>query len=68
MAKKLEPVDSEQVKALGEAIEALKLARDKVHYAECPALIVAIRHAIKSAGGAERHAYRRLRATVACNA
>lgn len=54
------PATADQWIAIGDAIEALKLARDKARYADCPQLLKAIRKALKSADGARRHVDRRL--------
>jgi hypothetical protein len=56
---KLRPITATQRLALERAIELLKAARIHAAHADCPNLTDAIRRAIKSAGGAERHARRR---------
>lgn len=49
--------------ALSFALQYLKAARDSAKRADCPALLRKIRSAIKSAGGAQRHMSRRIRAS-----
>jgi hypothetical protein len=46
------------------ALQHLKEARDFAKYANCPGLLKKIRSAIASAGGAQRHMSRRMRATA----
>jgi len=59
MAKKLEPATWSDYSRVGEALTALRHARDVMKQVKCPKAAEAIRLAIKSAEGAERHVARR---------
>lgn len=70
MARKLKPCTLPQLHMIDQAEEALRQAlellrpEDEYNYgADCPATRKKIRSALKSIGGAKRHAWRRYRAT-----
>lgn len=57
---KIKPATQEQATALRLALRSLRNARYCLMFAECPAATDAVRRALKSAEGAERHMLRRL--------
>jgi hypothetical protein len=62
---KLKPATQGQADTLQRALHRLHDARIFLKIAGCPAALAAVRRAIKSAEGAERHMQRRLGATRA---
>lgn len=63
MAKRIEPATWGDRALVLDAIRALRHARERMKAARCPKAAEAIRIALKSAEGAERHVQRRAHET-----
>ncbi len=59
---KIKPATELHAHCLQNALDALIIARAQLHMAECPQALAAVRRALKSAEGAQRHMQRRLHA------
>lgn len=57
---KIKPANELHAHCLQNAIDALIIARAQLHVAQCPKALDAVRRALKSAEGAQRHMLRRL--------
>lgn len=63
MSSRLRTATEEHSAFLNHAVLHLRKARDCMAAADCPLAMKAIRHALKSAEGAQRHMSHRLRQT-----
>jgi hypothetical protein len=63
MPRSIKPATNDNAICLANAIKALKGAREWMQAADCPKAMEALRDALKSAEGAQRHMRHRLRRT-----
>lgn len=60
----IRPATRDDLDALQAALDHLRHARNALRAAGCPQALAKVRHALKSAEGAERHMHHRLRRTL----